>query len=69
MAENFKLPGSSYDEFTKIILAYASGKPGQPMSLDVVAQYASMDKTIVSRNNGFLGAMRIGVRGKSKGCY
>lgn len=54
MAENFKLPGSSYDEFTKIILAYASGKPGQPMSLDVVAQYASMDKTIVSRNNGFL---------------
>lgn len=54
MAENFKLPGSSYDEFTKIILAYASGKSGQPMSLDVVAQYASMDKTIVSRNNGFL---------------
>ena len=54
MAENFKLPGSSYDEFTKIILAYASGRSGQPMSLDVVAQYASMDKTIVSRNNGFL---------------
>ncbi len=54
MAENFKLPGSSYDEFIKIILAYASGKSGQPMSLDVVAQYASMDKTIVSRNNGFL---------------
>lgn len=54
MAENFKLPGSSYDEFTKIILAYASGRSGQPMSLDVVAQYASMDKTIVSRNNRFL---------------
>lgn len=54
MAENFKLPGSSYDEFIKIILAYASGKAGQAMSLDVVAQYASMDKTIVSRNNGFL---------------
>lgn len=54
MAENFKLPGSSYDEFTKIILAYASGRPGQTMSLDVVAQFASMDKTIVSRNNGFL---------------
>lgn len=54
MADNFKLPGSSYEEFTKIISAYASGKPGQAMSLDVVAQYASMDKTIVSRNNGFL---------------
>lgn len=54
MAENFKLPGSSYDEFTKIISAYASGKPGQPMSLDTVAQSACMDKTIVSRNNGFL---------------
>ena len=54
MAENFKLPGSSYEEFTKIILAYASGRSGQSMSLDVVAQYASMDKTIVSRNNGFL---------------
>ena len=54
MAENFKLPGSSYDEFTKIILAYASGRSGQPMALDVVAQYASMDKTIVSRNNALL---------------
>lgn len=54
MAENFKLPGSSYDEFIKIILAYASGRPGQAMSLDVVAQCASMDRTIVSRNNGFL---------------
>lgn len=54
MAENFKLPGSSYDEFTKIILAYTSGKAGQAMSLDAVAQSASMDKTVVSRNNGFL---------------
>lgn len=54
MAENFKLPGSSYEEFVKIIKAYATGKVGIPMSLDAVAQTAGMDKTIVSRNNGFL---------------
>ena len=54
MAENFKLPGSSYEEFVKIIQAYSSGKPGQAMSLEVVAQIARMDKTVVSRNNGFL---------------
>lgn len=54
MSENFKLPGSSYEEFVKIIKAYSTGKIGIPMSLDVVAQAAGMDKTIVSRNNGFL---------------
>lgn len=54
MAENFKLPGSSYEEFVKIIKAYATGKVGVPMTLDAVAQTAGMDKTIVSRNNGFL---------------
>ena len=54
MAENYKLPGSSYEEFVKIVKAYATGKVGVPMSLDAVAQTAGMDKTIVSRNNGFL---------------
>ena len=54
MSENFKLPGSSYEEFVKIIKAYATGKVGVPMTLDAVAQTAGMDKTIVSRNNGFL---------------
>lgn len=54
MAENYKLPGSSYEEFVKIIKAYATGKVGVAMSLDTVAQTAGMDKTIVSRNNGFL---------------
>lgn len=53
MADQFKLPGSSYDEVVKIIRAYSAGK-GQAMSLDTVAQAASMDKTIISRNNGFL---------------
>ena len=54
MAEQYKLPGSSYEEVIKIIKAYSSGKNGQTMSLDMVAQAAGMDKTIVSRNNGFL---------------
>lgn len=54
MAEQYKLPGSSYEEVIKIIKAYSSGKAGQPMSLEIVAQAAGMDKTIVSRNNGFL---------------
>ncbi len=54
MAEQYKLPGSSYEEVIKIIKAYSSGKAGQPMSLEIVAQTAGMDKTIVSRNNGFL---------------
>ena len=54
MAENYKIPGSSYEEFVKIVKAYATGKVGVPMSLDAVAQTAGMDKTIVSRNNGFL---------------
>ena len=54
MAENYKLPGSSYEEFVKIIKAYSTGKVGVPMALDTVAQTAGMDKTIVSRNNGFL---------------
>ena len=54
MAENYKLPGSSYEEFVKIVKAYSTGKLGVPMSLDTIAQTTGMDKTIVSRNNGFL---------------
>jgi len=54
MSENYKLPGSSYDEIIKIIKAYATSKIGNPLSLEAVAQTAGMDKTIVSRNNGFL---------------
>ena len=54
MAENFKLPGSSYEELVKIIKAYSTGKIGTPMALDAVAQATGMDKTVVSRNNAFL---------------
>jgi len=54
MSEGFKLPGSSYEELIKIIKAYSTSKVGVPMSLDAVAQTTGMDKTVVSRNNGFL---------------
>lgn len=37
MSETYKLPGSSYEEFVKIIKAYATGKNGIPMTLDTVA--------------------------------
>lgn len=52
MAEDtFKLPGSSYEELTKIIKAYASSKDTSPAA---VGQLAGVDQTQVSRNNGFL---------------
>ena len=66
MSENFKLPGSSYEELVKIIKAYSSGKTGTPMSLDIVAQSTGMDKTVVSRNNAFLRQMGFISEGSQK---
>lgn len=66
MSETYKLPGSSYEEFVKIIKAYATGKNGIPMTLDTVAQTAGMDKTIVSRNNGFLVQLSLISEGNKK---
>ncbi len=66
MADNYKLPGSSYEEFVKILKAYSTGKVGIPMSLDNVAQTAGMDKTIVSRNNGFLVQLSLISEGNKK---
>lgn len=66
MAENYKLPGSSYEEFVKILKAYSTGKVGIPMSLDTVAQTTGMDKTIVSRNNGFLVQLSLISEGNKK---
>ena len=54
MSESFKLPGSSYEELIKIVKAYSTSKIGVQMSLENVAQATGMDKTVVSRNNGFL---------------
>lgn len=66
MSESYKLPGSSYEEFVKIIKAYATGKIGIPMTLDTVAQTTGMDKTIVSRNNGFLVQLSLISEGSKK---
>jgi hypothetical protein len=62
----YKLPGSSYEEFIKIIRAYTPGKASQQMSLDQVAQAAGMDKTVISRSNGFLVQCRIVSEGVQK---
>lgn len=66
MAENFKVPGSSYDEVIKIIKAYASGKGGQAYGLEDIAQLSGMDKTVVSRNNGFLMCIELISEGNKK---
>ena len=66
MADNYKLPGSSYEEFVKIIKAYSTGKVGSPMSLETLAQTTGMDKTIVSRNNGFLVQLSLVSEGNKK---
>lgn len=53
MAEDkFKLPNSSYEEITKIIKSY--GHFTVPAGLDEVSKLISMDKTVISRNVGFL---------------
>ncbi len=66
MADNFKLPGSSYEEIVKIIKAYSVGKEGQPQTLDAIAQTTGMDRTVVSRNNGFLMQMELLSEGNKK---
>lgn len=66
MAEVFKLPGSSYEEITKIIRAYSNVKHGQALSLADLAQMSGMDKTIISRNNGFLLQLRLITEGNKK---
>lgn len=66
MAEVFKLPGSSYEEITKIIRAYSNVKNGQALSLADLAQMSGMDKTIISRNNGFLLQLKLITEGNKK---
>ena len=55
--DKFKLPGSSYDELCKIVMSY--GHFDKPFSLDEAAQVAKLNRTQISRNNGFLGAVGI----------
>ena len=53
MADNFKLPGSSYEEIIKIIKAYSSGKEGQAQPLDAIAQAScpGSDEAVAGKGN------------------
>jgi hypothetical protein len=66
MLDSFKLPGSSYEELVKIIKAYSNGKIGQAMSNEILSQYTKIDKSNISRNNGFLVQLDLVTEGKSK---
>jgi len=59
------LPGSSYEVIAKILHAYALCGD-TPANLDTVAAKAAMDKTLVSRNNGFLVSLGLLTEGKAK---
>ncbi|MBO6756492.1 MAG: hypothetical protein JJ902_09215 [Roseibium sp.] len=65
MPDEFKLPGSSYQEVSKIIQGYAT--LGKASSLaDVSKTTGGMDPTNVSRNTGFLVSVGILEAGKNK---
>jgi hypothetical protein len=55
--ENFKLPGSSYDEVCRIIQGY--GHAGSSASLENISQLTKMNPAVVSRNNKFLSSLGI----------
>jgi hypothetical protein len=59
------LPGSSYEVVAKILHAYALCGD-TPANLDTVAGKAAMDKTLVSRNHGFLVSLDLLTDGKAK---
>ena len=63
--EDVRLPGSSYDELTKIIVGYRRFD-GEVSPTDI-GRVTGMHETIVSRNNAFLMAIGIVNGGKRKG--
>lgn len=66
MSEVYKLPGSSYEEVVKIIKTYSSLKKGVGASLTELSQTSGMDKTVISRNNGFLTQLKLITEGNKK---
>jgi hypothetical protein len=62
--EAIKLPGSSYDEVKKISVLYTN--VGKQAPLGEIARSAGMDRTIVSRNNGFLTSIGVISKGQQK---
>lgn len=65
MGDKLDLPYNGYDVISKILHAYALCG-SKPVSLDEVASKAGMDRTVVSRNNGFLSSLGLISGGKSK---
>lgn len=55
--EKFKLPRSSYEELSKIIVAY--GSFDKPAGLEEVAKVLGISKPSISANNAFLSAIGI----------
>jgi len=64
MEERIKLPGSSFEEISKVIQGYASAN--KPSSLDEISRRIGMHNTVISRNNGFLMSIGILDGGKNK---
>lgn len=60
----FKLPGSSFQEISKIIQAYA--QINRAASLEDVSKRAGINSTTISANNGFLLSLGVIEGGKSK---
>jgi hypothetical protein len=59
------LPGSGYEQVSKILHAYALCGD-KPVSLDDVAAKAAMNPSVVSRNNGFLVSIGLLSGGRAK---
>lgn len=62
--EKIKLPRSSYDEVTRIIITY--GTIGKPCGLSDIVQASGVHKTVVSANNAFLTSIEIIEGGNKK---
>lgn len=62
--EDFRLPGSSYDELVKIIRAYGNFDSEQP--LPAIATVAGLHVSSLSRNNAFLAAVGVIEGGQRK---
>jgi hypothetical protein len=64
MAEIFRLPGSSFEELSKIIASY--GNVQGEASPNDVARLAAVDPTVISRNNAFLMSLELIEERKSR---
>ena len=62
--ESFRLPGSSYQELTKIIIGY--GRTNSEAAPGDIAKVVAIHPTIISRNNAFLVAIGVLEGGKKK---